>query len=269
MANKPYRTNVVFQLGLVEVHLDLWSVKVTGAGESLFRNVCPDCTDAVKPNQRYICPRCKSDHSSGELEKARPTDKNTLVKLTTDDLQAVKAAYPTRLSEVRICPAEEFENESLASGTAYALVPSKGAGNMGYHILKELVANPDQVLYGKVKMDDSAEPKPYRLSIWRNELLFQEIIPPTDLDASRSITDGQPDIKYVVMAKTLAAQIVAPLDADFLADKRRERINEILAAKAAGSPVEAVAAPPVPVTDNLMAALEASLAAGKRMKEQA
>lgn len=269
MANKPWRTNVVLTLGMVHTYVDLWPVKVSGAGTSLFRNVCPTCTVGDQPvgiNQINRCPNCHKDIPNNELGKARKVSKDKMVKMTDEDLAAIRAAFPVRQSDLMVCDAEEFVASTLPNGTAYTLRPAGKFSSSAYLLLRELVASePNHVYYGKLKADESANPSPFRLDIWKGELLLTTVVPPASLDTVGEIA-GHAEPKYLGMAKMLVEQIKAPFDADFLADVRIERINEILAAKEAGNPIVAAAAAPAPQSDDLMAALEASL--GKNKADQ-
>lgn len=263
MANKPWRTGVTFSLGLVTAYLDLWPVKVSGSGGSLFRNVCPTCEDATPCNNVSICPTCQGSFSPGELAKARPMGKDKLVKLTTEEVETIKAAFPIRQAELKICPAKEFMANTLPNGTAYTLRPSGKTPSSVYLVLRELVATePHNVYYGKLKADANANPMPFRLDIWKGELLMVTVIPPATLDTVGEIA-GYAEPKYLGMAKMLVEQIKAPFDSNFLADERIDRINEILKAKEAGTPIVAPPVASAPQTDNLLAALEASLASNR------
>lgn len=266
MANKPWRTNVVLNLGLVGIHVDLWPVKVSGANGSLFRNVCPTCEAPTPCSQFNRCPTCNGEWTEGELAKARSTGKDTMVKLTPEDIEAIKVAFPVRQADLKICPSEEFTANTLPNGSAYTLRPTAKSSPDAYLVLRELVATePHNTYYGKLKADTSANPQPFRLDIWKGELLMATVIPPSNLDTVGEIK-GYAEPRHLGLAKMLVEQEKASFDADFLADTRIDRINEILAAKEAGKPVVAATAPAPPSTDNLMSALEASL--GKARSDQ-
>jgi non-homologous end joining protein Ku len=263
---KPSGT-LTFQLGLFSLTAEAVPVRVTSVRPAALKQICPDCLPTpVAPKQIYRCD-AGHEHPSAELAKARPegTGKaQKLIPLTQAEVDAIKAPGPDYVEgvmEIQVCDAAELDAATLPDDAAYRVRPdAKSVKN--YALLMDMCGDASTALYGVVKVGSSA-PKPYRLRVWEGQLTMQSLIRPENIADRDNIEQPEANDKLRNMAAMLVEQVKAPFDAKLLADSRVERLAAILAAKETGaSAVEAPLA--APSTDNdLMAMLEASLAAAK------
>ena len=97
-----------------------------------------------------------------------------------------------------------------------------------------------------------------------------ELVVPDDLDGFDQLDDIAVDERETAMARQLIAALEADFEPDRYTDSYREAVLELIERKAAGETVAAVASP-APASDtvvDLMAALEASVAAAKQARKR-
>ena len=153
----------------------------------------------------------------------------------------------------------------------YYLVPERGAAK-AYALLLQAMKDSNKVAIARLVLRTKqylAAIRPMGDVLCLETLLFHdEVVPTEDLE-------GLPDSETEISERELkmARQLIESLSTDFEADKYhdeyRERVLDLIERKAEGQEVvtQATAEEPTPVVD-LMAALEASLAAAKAGRKE-
>lgn len=181
-----------------------------------------------------------------ELEALAPTDRNnekTIQILDFVDLNEIDPVY--------------FEK-------AYYLAPDKG-GSRPYALLARAMRETDKVAIAKVVLRQKEYLTAIRpvgdLLCMETMFFADEVVDPADIDG----LDHKVEIaeKELDMAKMLVETASGPFEASKYKDEYREKVLAMIEAKAAGQTYELPKAEEAPKVVDLMAALEASLAAAK------
>lgn len=236
-------------------------VEPKGKGES-FKLICGVCTDPTKPDQKYICPGCSGQFTTGELDRAREV-KKVLHRVTEAEIEATReSVLPEKEIHLHPVAAADFYEHSRADGVAYRLSADKLKDVVA--MVTDLVTNlKDVVLVGEMNAGRSAE-KLFVLTTWKGALVLQEVARPDEVIDFEAVpvTYGE---KLLAQATMFVSGQVGEFDAAAFASRRKARLAELDAAKVDGTPVPvaAPAAPTVSAADNLLALLEAQINASK------
>ncbi len=163
---------------------------------------------------------------------------------------------------------EEFvdlaEIDPIYYDHSYYLAPSAG-GAKAYRLLLEAMHEAGKVAIGKVVLRSKQQLCALRPSgevMTLSTMLFgDEIVPPDSLDELDGAAGTEASERELAMARQLIDSLSSEFDPARHRDEYRDRVLALIEAKAAGEPFTApVQDEPAPAPD-LMAALEASLAA--------
>ncbi len=148
----------------------------------------------------------------------------------------------------------------------YYIGPDKG-GARAYRLLVKAMAETNKVAIAKVVIRQKEYLTTLRAKgdvLCMETMLFHdEVIDPDDVEELQADgTDIAP--KELDMAKMLIESSTSPFEPSKYHDEYRERVMELIEAKAAGTTYEAPKQEEPPKVVDLMAALEASLAAMKK-----
>jgi non-homologous end joining protein Ku len=218
------------QLGLLTVVADAVPVRRTGTEKKTSLSlVCK--THNTKPSQRYFCEECDIHYTPADLGKARETDEG-LRQLTAEEIESVKdAGVPVGILNLQVCSAEELEIATRPSEQSYRLRLGKNSQSGAYALLRALVSDPSSALYGVCRLNARVAPTPFRVVVWRDQLVLQSLIRPADVGESEE-TPGEVDEALLGMGKELLAKLTKPFDADLLTDERVAKLAAIVAAEA-------------------------------------
>lgn len=226
---------------------------------------CPTCDHPVKPDQKYVCPECGSQSSSGECKRALPDFSEFI------DPEAVKEAkQSTDLEEkylaLSVHPAHEVMEQTFPGEKTWIFRPKdKPSVELYNALLETLPALTDQVMVGRVNLGAKMGEKFVRFTIEHGELVLQELVRPEDrLDLPPAEVVEVPEA-HLAMTKTLIEALEEPFEPDAYRNQARQRILALKAAVSGGTAPAAgkpVTAPKVDLTT----ALEAALAAAKSKK---
>jgi DNA end-binding protein Ku len=216
--------------------------------------------------QKRVDPETGEEVPYEDIVKGYEISKGRYVVIDPEDLEAVEPRK-TRMIDI-----EDFVNldeiDPIFYDHPYYLTPDKGA-DKAYKLLLEAMRETDRVAVGRVVL----RTKEYLVALRALEdedviglstmLFADEVVPPEKIDAGLA-EDVKAGAKELKMARQLIESLSGPWEPDKYHDEYRERVLELIEQKAAGK--EIVVQPtdePEPVPD-LMAALEASIAAAKQ-----
>jgi DNA end-binding protein Ku len=147
---------------------------------------------------------------------------------------------------------------------AYYLEPEPIA-RKAFYLLKQVLAEKGLRAIAKIVLRDREQLA--ALDPFASTMLLSTLYWPDEIRSSAELALPEPEVEIKPAERLMAAQLIEAMTRDFdpaeYRDEYREAVMSIIEAKAAGATtVEPVAAPTAKVAD-LMAALEASLAAAK------
>lgn len=222
-------------------------------------SVCPDCTtEPTKPRQAYICDACESQHTIGELLKAKEIDGELKFVSKEQITEAKTSDLPKNVLKVTVHPSDEvWEQTYGVGGNAYVFVPA--AADEYYATLVALVADPGRTYLGVCNLRNSEGL--FRLQVWRDQLVVQKIAWPDEIDALEA-PELTVDEEIVKFAKEFVDRITVPFDASSYKSTVKDKLATINAALADSdgiAPTPVQTATPKPKQSDLLMLLKASV----------
>jgi DNA end-binding protein Ku len=215
------------------------------------------------------------DSSTGEevayedIVKGYELSPDRYVMIEPEELEALDP-QATRTIDI-----EEFvdlsEIDPIYYDHSYYLAPTAG-GAKAYRLLLDAMREAGKVGLGRVVIRSKQQLcalRPTGQVLALTTMLFgDEVLPADRLDELDSIADAAASERELRMAEQLIASLSAEFEPEKFHDEYRERVLELIEAKAAGQPIEVPAPAEEPAAaPDLMAALEASLAAVRTEEE--
>lgn len=241
--------------------------------------VCPVC-DNSKMTQFYTGADCtcrpvdydpdaKPGWTMGELHKGKEVD-GKIVVLTDEDKEALKEGeIDTKVIDLSVSPADQFEVQTWPTGAAYWWEPANGKPDPGYTALVALANDRSKAVYGLMRTTAAASAKLYRLVPGPNGgLVLQEMLRPQETwhfegyDVEINERDAQ-------MAAAFADMVKEDFDPEAVRSTIVEKMNAIVAAKVGQAPGTTVAATPKPAApkaESLADQLAAAIAVAQASK---
>jgi DNA end-binding protein Ku len=151
---------------------------------------------------------------------------------------------------------------------AYYLVPDKGAAK-AYGLLLEAMKQSGKVAIARVVLRSKEQLvaiRPAEDALVMETMIFHdEVVPPEVLDDLPAAEDRQIAERELKMARQLVDSLTSEFDPSRYKDEYREKVLDLIERKAAGEEIAVPPEAPAPArVPDLMAALEASLAAVKK-----
>jgi DNA end-binding protein Ku len=186
------------------------------------------------------------------------------VVVTDDDLAAVPLKTVRSIQIEQFVPVAEDNQTTRFIKQAYYLEPEPVA-RRAFFLLKQILAERGLRAIAKIVMKDREQLA--SLDPFASTMLLSTLHWPDEIRSVGDLTLPEAEAQIKPAERTMAEQLVAAMTGEFdpaaYRDEYREALLQIIEAKAAGAEIaEPVAAPAAQLTD-LMAALEASVAAAK------
>jgi len=220
--------------------------------------------DGGRINQKRVCSVDGEEVDYSEIVKGYDLGGGRYVIIDPEELRAIDPEAS------RTIDIEEFVDlvdiDPIYFEHTYYLVPEDRAVKP-YALLVDAMAGTGKVALGKFVLRSKqylAALRPKDGVLVLSTMLFaDEVLDTADLDVPTA-ESTKPSERELSMAKQLVESLSAPFDPTKYRDDYRERVMELIEQKAEGAEIAQApdAAPTAPVLD-LMAALEASLAAAK------
>ena len=247
--------------GLVNVPVKLFTA--TRSKDVRFNQL--HARDGARIRQKRVSSVDGEEVGLDEIVKGYEISPDTYVTVTPEELEAI-APKASRLIEI-----EEFvdldEIDPLYYESSYYLVPDK-TGTKAYALLHAAMTSENKVAIGRVVLRSKeylAAVRPLGDTLTMSTMRFaDEIVPRSTLEGLPG-ADVEAGEKEVKMARQLIESLSAAFEPEKYTDTYREAVLAMIERKAAGQ--EIVVEPDAPATTrtvDLMAALEASLAAAKK-----
>ena len=201
-----------------------------------------------------------------DIVKGYELTKERYVVITPDELDALDP------EKTRTIDIEDFvdlsEIDPIYYDHPYYLVPDKGAAK-AYGLLLQAMQESGKVAVARVVLRSKEQlvairPAPGGVLMMETMIFADEVVSPDDIDDLPEAKDLKVSDREVKMAQQLIDSLSSDFEPEKYHDEYREKVLELIERKAAGEEIAVQPEAPEPKkVPDLMAALEASLAAVK------
>jgi DNA end-binding protein Ku len=215
--------------------------------------------------QKRVDPDSGEEVPYEQIVKGFELTKDRYVIVTPDELDALD---PERTRTIQI---EDFVDQSeidpIYYDHPYYLVPDKGAGK-AYGLLLNAMEASDKVAIARVVLRSKEQLVAIRpagdLLMMETMIFHDEVVPHDEIDDLPEASDLKVSDREVQMAQQLIDSLSGDFDPSKYRDEYRDKVLELIERKAQGEEIAVQPEAPQPAkVPDLMAALEASLAAVK------
>jgi DNA end-binding protein Ku len=215
--------------------------------------------------QKRVDPETGEEVSYDQIVKGFELTKDRYVVITPDELDAIE---PERTRTIQI---EDFvdlpEIDPIYYDHPYYLVPDKGAAK-AYGLLLNAMEASDKVAIARVVIRSKEALVAIRpageLLMMETMIFHDEVVPHDDLEDLPDSKDLKVSDREVKMAQQLIDSLSSEFEPEKYRDEYRDKVLDLIERKAAGEDIAVQPEAPAPAkVPDLMAALEASLAAVK------
>jgi DNA end-binding protein Ku len=248
--------------GLVNVPVKLYSA----VSKKTVRFHQLHAEDGVRIQQKRVCPADDKEVPYEDIVKGYEISPDRYVVVTPEELEGIE---PRKTKTIDI---EDFvelgQIDPLYYDHPYYLLPGQGA-QKPYKLLVEAMKEADKVAIARVVIrtkEQLVAIRPVGEILAMASMNFaDEVVDPDSFDEAPG-EDVDTSKREIQMAQQLIDSLTSDFEPDKYEDTYRERVLQLIEAKADGQEIAIQPAEePEPVPD-LMAALEASLAAAKKDK---
>jgi DNA end-binding protein Ku len=215
--------------------------------------------------QKRVDPETGDEVPYEQIVKGFELTKDRYVVITPDELDALE---PERTRTIQI---EDFvdlpEIDPIYYDHPYYLVPDKGAAK-AYGLLLNAMEASDKVAIARVVIRSKEALVAIRpageLLMMETMIFHDEVVPHDDLDDLPESKDLKVSDREVKMAQQLIDSLSSEFEPEKYRDEYRDKVLDLIERKASGEEIAVQPEAPAPAkVPDLMAALEASLAAVK------
>ncbi len=265
MARSMWRGAIQFGLVTIPVKLYL-ATEQGGIGFNLLHK-----TDLSRIQMKIYCPVDDEVISRSDTVRGYEWSKGKYVVVTEEDLESVPLRT-VRSIEIQAFVDEEQAEEKGARFVkqAYYLEPDE-IGRKAFYLLKSVLAETGKTAICKIVLKDREQLA--ALNPFNSTMLLTTLHWPDEVRAMDELNLPEEQIEIKASEKKMAEQLVASMTGDFSADDYhddyRQALMAVIERKVAGEkPEPAARTEPTNITD-LMAALEASVAAARTDRKAA
>lgn len=221
-------------------------------------------SDGSRIQMRRFCAEEGKEIPASEIVKGYEAAPGRYVVVTADELDALAPAVTKGIDIQEFVDLADIDPVYFES--SYYLAPDKG-GAKAYALLRMAMKEASKVALGRIVLRSRqyvVAIRPAGDALAMETLYFpDEVIPQTELDLPENAQAF--DKREMAMAQQLIGALTEPFDPAKYRDEYREQLLDLIERKAAGETVESTPAPTAaPKVVDLMAALEASIAAAKK-----
>lgn len=251
--------------GLVNLECSMVPVKQSEPASA--KLVCPDCEDATKLDQRYLCPADDSHgpFTVGEAARGIEVDK-ILRKITDEEFAALKEpTLPSGEAEFTAFPAADVEAHTMTHGAVYRLRPKNAQRQ--YSALVDFLRDDKAPQALITELTYRGVQRMYRLVERDGMLVLVELVRPGEMHPPENVTTEY-SAELLEMFTTAFADREVGFEPEVFASVKRQRAKELEESKRdpnAPAPKAVTKAKPKADDDDqaLIAALAGSLTKAK------
>jgi DNA end-binding protein Ku len=221
--------------------------------------------DGVRIQQKRICPADGEEVPYEHIVKGYEISPDRYVVIEPEELEALDPKKTRAIEIQEFVDLEEID--PIYFDHPYYLAPDKGAAK-AYKLLLKAMEDTNKVAIARVVIRQKENLVAIRATdnvlTMATMVFHDEVVPPDTLDEIPEDDEASVSEREVEMAQQLIGSLTAPFEPEKYHDEYRERVLELIEAKASGQEIK-VQPPEEPVkVPDLMAALEQSLAAAEK-----
>ena len=263
MARAMWRGAIEF--GLVTIPVKLY-LATESKGVS-FHMLHDECLGRIQ--MKTYCPTDDVFIERSDTVRGYELARDQYVVVTDEDLAAVPLKTVRSIQIEQFVPVEKDGETTRFVKQAYYLEPEPVA-RRAFFLLKKVLAEKGLRAVVKIVMKDREQLA--SLDPYESTLLLSTLHWPDEIRSVADLALPESDVEIKPAERAMAEQLIAAMTGEFdpaaYHDEYREALLQVIEAKAAGAEIaEPVAAPAAQLTD-LMAALEASVAAAKASRAE-
>ena len=251
--------------GAIEFGLVTIPVKLYLATESkgvTFHMLHDECHGRIQ--MKTYCPTDEVFIERGDTVRGYELASDQYVVVTDDDLAAVPLKTVRSIQIEQFVPVAEDSQTTRFIKQAYYLEPEPVA-RRAFFLLKKVLAEKGLRAIVKIVMKDREQLA--SLDPYASTMLLSTLHWPDEIRSVGDLTLPESEVEIKPAERAMAEQLIAAMTGEFdpaaYRDEYREALLQIIEAKAAGAEIAEPAAAPAAQLTDLMAALEASVAAAQ------
>jgi DNA end-binding protein Ku len=254
------------QFGLVTIPVKMYlATESKGVSFNMLHSACHS-----RIQMKTYCPVDDQVIERSDTVRGYDMGGDQYVVVTDDDLAAVPLKTVRSIEIEQFVPVDEAGAATRFIKQSYYLEPDPVA-RKAFALLKQVLAEKGLRAIGKIVLRDREQL--VALDPFSSTLLLSTLFWPDEIRETTGLALPEGDVEIKPAERAMAEQLVAAMtgefDPDAYHDEYREALLDLIAAKAAGEAVPAPAAAPTTGVTDLMAALEASVAAAKAARATA
>lgn len=237
--------------------------KVYGATEEKdlrFTTLHATCKTPLK--RPYICPSCNTPVESKDMVKGYEYGKGNYVLLTDEEMEAVPIETGKAIQVLGFVDVDEIG--PLFYEKSYYLGPVETSVKP-FELLRQALVRTDKVAVAQAtlwKKEHLVALRPIGKDLVLTVLFYEnEVKGSPEIPMTRPVVIADEELDLAVK---LISELTTEFDPGKYSDRYREALLNLIEAKVTGKEVEVTPRPEIPATQDLMAALKASLEAVKR-----
>ena len=220
--------------------------------------------DGVRIQQKRVCPADGEEVAYENIVKGYEISPERYVVIEPEELEALDPKKTRAIEIQEFVDLEEID--PIYFDHPYYLAPDKGAAK-AYNLLLKAMEDTSKVAIARVVIRQKENLVAIRATgnvmTMATMVFHDEVVSPDTLDEVADDGEASVSDREVEMAQQLIGSLTAPFEPEKYHDEYRERVLELIEAKAAGEEIS-VQPPEEPAkVPDLMAALEQSLAAAQ------
>jgi DNA end-binding protein Ku len=254
------------QFGLVTIPVKLY-LATESKGVS-FNMLHAECHGRIQ--MKTYCPTDEVYIERGDTVRGYEVAPGQYVVVTDEDLSAVPLKTIRAIEIEQFVPVDSAGEATRFVKQAYYLEPEPVA-RKAFYLLKGILAERGLRAIAKIVLKDREQLA--SIDPYESTMLLSTLHWPDEIRSTAELALPESEVEVKPAERAMAEQLIDAMTAEFKAtayrDEYREALLTIIEAKAAGAEIaESTPAPAAKVTD-LMAALEASVAAAKAARASA
>jgi DNA end-binding protein Ku len=224
-----------------------------------------DAKTGTRISQKRVNPATGEEVLYEDLVKGFELTRDRYVVVRPEELEAI---MPEKSRTIDIEDFVELADiDPVYYDHPYWLVPDKGAAK-AYRLLVQAMRESGKVAIARVVLRNKEHLVALRASgeglMMETMVFHDEVVPAEDLDELLAAAEASASDREIAMAKQLIDSLTTDFTPERYHDEYREKVLELIERKAAGEEIAIQPEAPAPAkVPDLMAALEASLAAVK------
>lgn len=206
----------------------------------------------------------RTDAKTGEevafedIIKGYELSKENYIPVTPEELEAIAPKMLKTVDIQKFVPQDQID--PMLYDKSYYIGPAEGV-EKPYHLLALAMQEQDVVALGKIILRGGSKQKLIAIRAQEGVMIGSMLVFGDEVNSPPDTGDADINDREFGMATKLIESLTEDFDQNEFGDEYREQVLALIEAKAMGQTFEAPEQEPEPVQEDLMAALEASLAA--------